>query len=135
VKTTLLSRRVLLCSIPLFFIHGLEEGFTGILSLDAFFRRLGNWAPYALAIELLAVAAVLLLAASNNTWVGEKVKQTFILVAGVLYLFESDHIIRAVLKGGYYSGVITATLIVGFGLLYLYLLGLANLLGHRKPVS
>jgi hypothetical protein len=110
------ARKLLLVSIPLFFLHGLEEGSTGILGLDPFFHRFGHTAAYVLTIELIIIALVLYLTAIN--WGGKKVNRIFRIVSGVLLLIETQHIYGALLKRGYYPGVFTALIIIGIGLYY-----------------
>jgi hypothetical protein len=110
------ARKLLLVSIPLFFLHGLEEGSTGIFGLDPFFRRFGHNATYVLLIELIIIALILYLTAIN--WSGSKVSRVLCVISGVLLLIETQHIYGALLKRGYYPGVCTALIIVGVGIFY-----------------
>ena len=111
-----LLRNLLVGAIPLFFLHGFEEGLTGIFELDSFFRYFGSRAAYVLAAELAIIAAVLYLAAIE--WGSRKTNSIFLVSSGILFLFEAQHIYAALLKGGYYPGLITAVMIVLMGLYY-----------------
>jgi hypothetical protein len=110
------ARKILLGAIPLFFLHGLEEGATGILALDPFFRRFGQYAAYALAVELALIAAVLYAAAKG--WGGKGWARALHIGSGILLLIEVQHVYGAVSRGGYYPGLYTAAAIVSLGARY-----------------
>jgi hypothetical protein len=110
------NRNLLLFSIPLIAVHGIEEGSTGILGIDPLFRYSGIYAPYVLAVEIALIALVFYLGATG--WGGKKIHSVLLLTAGLLYLVEIQHILAAISRHGYYPGLVSAVVVVGIGLLF-----------------
>jgi hypothetical protein len=101
-------------SIPLFILHGIEEIATG-------FYNHGGWDEFLFAHQLtdafsaygaefiiFQVMMLLLLVVAFLLLLGEHVRFYMLALLGVLYVFEFHHVIRAVLAGGYYPGLVTS---------------------------
>jgi hypothetical protein len=99
-------------SIPVFILHGIEEYFTGFYNLD----KLDEWifgllpfvsihqamfATFQIMFWLLLIVSLLLL-------LNERAQFYILGLAGVIYVFELHHPIKALLTGGYYPGLITS---------------------------
>ena len=99
-------------SILLFILHGTEEFFTHFYDVDAFDQKIfgvfsslsihgATFATFQIMFWLLLTVAFLLL-------LGEKWQFRVLAVAGIIYIYESHHIIKAVSEWSYYPGLITA---------------------------
>jgi len=100
-------------SIPLFIAHGIEEFATHFYETDAWDQAIfGNlfsglsmhgatFVTFQIMLWLLLIISLLLL-------LGEKWQFRIIAIAGVVYIYELHHIIKAVAALDYYPGLITA---------------------------
>lgn len=109
-------------SVPVFMVHGFEEYITGFYAIDPWSKFIlgslevlpSNQAIFLLLqimIGLLLTVSALLL--KGGAWIFR-----LFVFYGFVYLFELHHLVKAILVGGYYPGVITAFLIYILGFLY-----------------
>lgn len=97
-------------SILLFIAHGLEEYFNNFYSIDpqvAFmfkpFLSLASYQTSFLIFQILLWALLVIIFFSIKTlprWIA--------IIFGIIYVYETYHIIKAIEVGGYYPGLITA---------------------------
>lgn len=101
-------------SIPLFIAHGIEEILTGFYQVDAWdqalFAPLASLSVHGAMFVTFQFMLWLLLAVGLLMLQSERMRLYVLGVAGVVYLFELHHIVKAILAGGYYPGLITALL-------------------------
>lgn len=101
-------------SIPLFIAHGIEEILTGFYQVDAWDAFL--FQPFA----QLSLHGVMFVTFQFMLWLtlvigllmlqSERMRLYMLGVAGLVYLFELHHVVKAVIVGGYYPGLVTALL-------------------------
>ncbi|MHB1086561.1 MAG: HXXEE domain-containing protein [Minisyncoccota bacterium] len=99
-------------SIPLFIAHGIEEYFTGFYNLDQWDEWIFGLLPF-VSIHQAMFATFqalfwLLLLVSLLLLIRERMRLYALGLVGVIYIFELHHIIKALLSGGYYPGLITS---------------------------
>lgn len=101
-------------SIPLFIAHGIEEILTGFYQVDAWdqvlFAPLASLSVHGAMFVTFQFMLWLLLAVGLLMLQSERMRLYVLGVAGLVYLFELHHIVKAVIAGGYYPGLITALL-------------------------
>jgi hypothetical protein len=101
-------------SIPLFIAHGIEEIMTGFYSVDAWdvylFQPFAQLSLHGVMFVTFQLMFWLLLVVSLVLLSGERWRFRMLGIIGVVYIFELHHIIKAVLAGGYYPGLITSLL-------------------------
>jgi len=113
-------KNIFALSIPVFIVHGLEEYFTGLYKVDSHVKfLLGylNTLPTSQAtfllfqISLWIVLIVVGILISNERW-----RLRLMIIPGIIYIYEFQHIWKAVEVGGYYPGLVTAVIfpIIGF---------------------
>ncbi len=100
-------------SIPLFIAHGIEEFVTHFYDTDAwdqaiFGNLFGNLSTHGATFITFQIMLWLLLIISFLLLLGEKWQFRILAIAGVIYIYELHHIIKAVSVGGYYPGLVTA---------------------------
>src|SRR3989344_5164662 len=99
-------------SIPLFIAHGIEEFLTGFYNLDAWdqaiFAPLASLSVHGAMFLTFQIMFWLLLIISFLLLRGERVQFYLLALLGVIYIFELHHIVKAILAGGYYPGLITS---------------------------
>ncbi len=100
-------------SIPLFAIHAVEEYLTHFYSLDTFDANLfgylfGNMTPHQASFFTFETMLILLLIVSAVLLISERARFYMLGVAGFVYLFELHHVVKALLAGGYYPGLVTS---------------------------
>ena len=109
-------------SIPVFIVHGLEEYYTGFYNVDYTFTRIfrlfkimdTSQAGYVFFQILFAFfLIVFLLLIIDERW-----RLRLMIIPGILYIIELDHILRAVISWGYYPGLITALVFPVIGFLF-----------------
>ena len=106
-------KKIFALSIPLFIAHGVEEFVTHFYDTDAwdqaiFGNLFGNLSTHGATFITFQIMLWLLLTISFLLLLGEKWQFRVLAIAGVIYIYELHHIIKAVLIGGYYPGLITA---------------------------
>ena len=101
-------------SIPLFIAHGVEEILTGFYTLDQWDEWIFGLLPFTSVHEAMFVTFQVMLWLTLVVGLlmlqSERMRLYVLGVAGVVYLFELHHIVKAILAGGYYPGLITALL-------------------------
>lgn len=100
-------------SIPVFIAHGIEEFMTHFYDKDAwdqaiFGNLFGNLPTHGATFITFQIMLWLLLIISFLLLLGEKWQLRVLAIAGVIYIYELHHVIKAVSVGGYYPGLITA---------------------------
>lgn len=110
-------------SIPLFIAHALEEYITKFYERDAwdeFFPARFVASPEQASIVFLLVQVVLVCLLFGILFVRMNERMRWWLFAGVglLYVYELIHVVRALLAGTYYPGLITAVLFVPIALVF-----------------
>ncbi|NBV76566.1 HXXEE domain-containing protein [bacterium] len=99
-------------SIPFFIAHGIEEIFTGFYEMDAWdaylFQPFAQLSLHGVMFVTFQLMFWLLLLVSLVLLLGERWRFYLLGVIGVVYIFELHHIVKAVLAGGYYPGLITS---------------------------
>lgn len=107
-------------SIPLFILHGIEEYVTHFYDIDAhdqaIFGILSGLSNHGATFVTFQVMLWLLLIISFLLLLGPKWQFNVLALAGLVYLYETHHIYKAIMAGGYYPGLYTAFpfLIVAF---------------------
>lgn len=99
-------------SIPLFIVHGLEEYFSGYYIQSGFysfvFEPLGKMTNPESIFWLFQIMFLLLLIISSLLLISEKWRLRVMIIPGLVYLFEIQHLLNALVHWGYYPGAITA---------------------------
>jgi hypothetical protein len=99
-------------SIPLFIAHGVEEILTGFYTLDQWdewiFGLLAFTSIHEAMFTTFQVMLWLLLITAFLLLLNERMRFYVLGLAGFIYLFELHHIVKAILAGGYYPGLITS---------------------------
>lgn len=106
-------KNIFALSIPLFIAHGIEEFATHFYDTDAwdqaiFGNLFGNLSTHGATFITFQIMLWLLLIISFLLLLGEKWQFRILAIAGVIYIYELHHIIKAVSVGGYYPGLVTA---------------------------
>lgn len=99
-------------SIPLFVAHGIEEFATHFYDIDAhdqaIFGLLNSLSNHGATFVTFQIMFWLLLVISFLLILGEKWQFRVLALAGVVYIYELHHIIKAVESWAYYPGLYTA---------------------------
>lgn len=99
-------------SIPLFVAHGIEEFLTHFYDVDAhdqaIFGLLSSLSNHGATFVTFQIMFWLLLIIAFILLLGEKWQLRVLAIAGMVYVYEIHHIIKALSVGGYYPGLITA---------------------------
>jgi len=106
-------RNIFGLSILLFIAHGIEEFLTHFYETDAWDQAIfgslfGNLSTHGATFVTFQVMFWLLLTISFLLLMGEKWQFRILAIAGLIYIYELHHIIKAVSEWGYYPGLITA---------------------------
>lgn len=106
-------KTIFLLSIPVFVAHGIEEFATHFYDTDAWDQAIfgtlfGNLSIHGATFVTFQIMLWLLLIVSSLLLAGEKWQFRMLAIAGLVYVFELHHIIKAVSVGGYYPGLVTA---------------------------
>lgn len=99
-------------SIPLFMAHGVEEYLTGFYNLDQWDEWIFGLLPFTSIHQAMFATFQmmfwLLLLVSLILLFSERTRLYALGLVGVIYIFELHHLVKALLVGGYYPGLITA---------------------------
>ena len=100
-------------SIPLFIVHGIDEFVTNFNTTDVLDQRMfgiffGDLSSHDIMFVTFQIMFSLLLIISFLFLLGEKWQFRILAIAGVVYVFELHHIIKAISAWAYYPGLITA---------------------------
>ena len=99
-------------SVPLFVAHGIEEILTGFYNLDAWDEWIFWLLPFTSIHQAMFVTFQVmlwtLLFVSFVMLLSERWRFRMTALVGVIYVFELHHLIKAILAGGYYPGLITS---------------------------
>ncbi len=106
-------RNIFGISILLFIAHGIEEFLTHFYDRDAWDQALfgslfGNLSTHGATFATFQIMFWLLLVISFLLLLGEKWQLRILAIAGLIYIYELHHIIKAASEWGYYPGLITA---------------------------
>ncbi len=105
-------KNVFALSVPVFIAHGIEEFLTGFYNLDAWdlaiFAPIANLSTHAAMFLTFQIMLWLLLIVAFLLLLGERWQLRMLAVLGLVYIFEFHHLVKALLVGGYYPGLITA---------------------------
>ena len=106
-------KKIFALSIPLFIVHGIEEFVTHFYDSDAWDQAIfgnffGNLSTHGATFVTFQIMFWLLLIISFLLLLGEKWQFRILAIAGVIYIYEFQHIFKAISIGGYYPGLITA---------------------------
>lgn len=109
-------------SIIFFIAHGVEEYLTHFYDVDthgqAIFGLLNSLSNHGATFVVFQIMLWLLLVISFLLLCGEKWQFRVLSIAGVVYVYEIHHIIKAILVGGYYPGLITALVFPFFAVFF-----------------
>jgi len=103
-------KTIFLFSILLFYVHGLEEILTDFYSTDVFVGYIANFfnsMPQAV-YWILHIGWWVLLLVVFLLIIGGKWHLRIMVLYGIVLIFESHHLIKAIETWGYYPGMITA---------------------------
>jgi hypothetical protein len=112
-------RKILILTVLLIAAHGVEEVLTGFSAKDffiqypsAFFKNaheLFYWTFHIMWWLLVLIAFFLILG-------GKKAVLIILTLFGFVYIFEIHHVIKGIVSGSYYSGIVTGAIypILGF---------------------
>lgn len=107
-------KNIFAISIPLFIAHGIEEILTGFYQVDAWdaylFQPFVQLSLHGVMFVTFQFMLWLTLAVGLLMLQSERMRLYMLGVAGVVYLFELHHVVKAVIAGGYYPGLLTALL-------------------------
>lgn len=103
---------IFIASIPVFILHGIEEYLTGFFQIDPIFlwvfqpilgmpTEQASFIVFQIMVWVLLIVSALLL--QGNRW-----HRRLLLIPGVLYILEAQHLIEAAWRQGYYPGSLTA---------------------------
>lgn len=116
---TVKLKEIYLVSVVLFLIHGIEEYLTQFPTIDPIFTGIARHIPIdqnllfilLQIVWLLFLTAIIIIAPSR-----EKVALRLMVLVGLVFIFELEHLIRAAVSQSYYPGLVTAVLlaIIGF---------------------
>jgi len=116
-KNHMISKRLITIfaiSIPLFILHGAEEFLTGFYEVDSWdrfiFQPLASLSVHGATFLTFQVMLWILLTVSLVLLLGERSRFYALGLVGVIYVFQSHHLFKALLAGEYYPGLITAAL-------------------------
>lgn len=111
-------RKIFLFSIPLFMLHGSEEYLTGFYKVDdILFGRLNpEISQMAFIVFQLSLWSLLILTGLKAF--GTKWTNRLIVLAGVIYIFEAQHLIHAFIDKVYYPGSYTALIFPIFAVIF-----------------
>lgn len=103
-------KTIFLISVILFYIHGIEEVMNNFYHVDSFILGIANffntipqavyWISHTAWWSLLVIVLLFLV---GGRWVLH-----LMAVYGLVLIFESHHLIKALTVSGYYPGVVTA---------------------------
>lgn len=113
-------KNIILISVLIFILHGIEEYLTGFYNIDSIFNYVFSYFNLFIDYKLIfivfqiiwwLVLLVFFLFVSKN-----KISSLFLILFGLVFIFEVHHIIKALVFSRYYSGLITSFLfpITGF---------------------
>lgn len=107
-------QNILLIIIALFILHAIEEWYTEMFNVDWFFMRSASFfhttsETVFLIFELIWCTFLIIL-----FWGILKGKWRFpiMILLGIILLFETQHLISAILAWGYYPGSITSLMLL-----------------------
>ena len=107
-------KNIFLLSIILFIAHGTEELATGLYNVDRhvkfMFGFVENLTSIHAAFSVFQIMLWLILIISYLLILGPKWQLRLMFIPGLVFIYELHHIYKAIMVGGYYSGLITALL-------------------------
>ena len=107
-------------SIPLFIMHGLEEIVMGLYSIDShvafMFGTLATLPTMQALFILFQIMLWLVLIIGYLMLRGPAWQLRLLAIPGLAFIYELHHLYKAIEVGGYYPGLITATVlyVIGF---------------------
>ena len=112
-------KTIFFISIPVFIAHGLEEYFTGFYKIDLSYRYLFGcisdlpvvFLIYQILLWLLLIIVYCLLGKSWIKWI--------LILVGITYVGELQHLIMTIILKQYYPGAITSIAISIIGCIFL----------------
>jgi hypothetical protein len=113
-------KNIFLISIILLIAHGIEELATGMYNVDRhveiMFSFVKGMTPTHAAFLVFQIMIWLILIVSYLMILGPKWQLRLLVIPGLIFVYELEHIYMAISVGGYYPGLITAVLfpVVGF---------------------
>lgn len=109
-------------SIPIFILHGLEEYMSKFYNIDPLsrfvFQSFQNMSVLQATFLLFQIMIAVLLIVSYLLLQGERWILKLTTVFGLFFIFELHHLVKAIIVGGYYPGLITAIVIYILGISY-----------------
>lgn len=112
---------ILFLTLGLIYLHGLEEIITGFSFDDPWMVYFGNlvetktevfyWTFHIMWWILVPVGIILLI--GSKKWM-----YSLLALFGIVYFTELHHVIKAIIAGHYYAGMITASLYPILGIFY-----------------
>ena len=118
-----LSKRlkdIILISIFIFIIHGVEEYLTGFYNVDTIFNFVFGYFSLFINLKIIFVVFQLIWWLSLLTFFlfihKNKISLLFLVLFGLVFIFELHHIAKSVIFSEYYPGLISSVLfpIIGF---------------------
>lgn len=105
-------QRIFALSIPVFILHGIEEFVTHFYDIDshdqAIFGLLSSLSTHGATFVVFQIMFWLLLIIALLLLMGKKYQFYTFSIIGIVYLYESHHILKAISAGGYYPGLYTS---------------------------
>ena len=109
-------------SIPFFIAHGLEEYFTGFYNMDNIskfvFRPFETMTIMQATFLLFQIMFWLLLIIYFLLITNEKWRLRLMIIPGLIYILELNHLWEALSLGGYYPGAITSIPLIILGFIF-----------------
>lgn len=107
-------KNLLLLSIILFIVHGIEELITGFYAIDSHVRFVfgfaQNMVPIHAAFLVFQIMLWLMLVVGYLLLLGPKWQLRLMVIPGLMFIYELHHLYKAISIGSYYPGLITALL-------------------------
>src|SRR3989338_6419102 len=103
-------KRLFLISIPIFIAHITEELLAGLWNVDSltisaakYFQSIPHaiFVVFNLTFLIFLIIIALLIKGGKWTWL-------VMSILGLIFVFELEHIIKALISGGYYPGLYTS---------------------------
>lgn len=111
-------RRIFGLSIPVFVIHGLEEYFHEFYNIDSHVEFvLMGFGSYQIAFLIFQLVFWLSLVLASIFF--QRLPRAVIVLIGLVYIYELSHLIKAIEVGGYYPGLISASVLYIAAFFYL----------------
>ena len=105
-------KKIFLLSIILWIIHGIEELATGFYNVDSQVKSMFGFAERLTSIHsaflVFQIMFWLMLIVSYLLILDPKWHVRLMFIPGLVMVYESYHIYKAIMVGGYYPGLVTA---------------------------